>query len=30
MRKLLSLLAALSLSGAAFAQTLVNPNVQQV
>ena len=30
MRKLLSLLAALSLSGAALAQTLVNPNVQQV
>ena len=30
MRKLLSLAAALSLSSAAFAQTLVNPNVQQV
>ena len=30
MRALLSLLAALSLSGAALAQSLVNPNVQQV
>lgn len=30
MRTILSLLAALSLSGAALAQTLVNPNVRQV
>ena len=30
MRKLFSLIAALSLSSAALAQTLVNPNVQQV